>query len=257
MRAAAVVAVAILGALAQPRSPGFAADAPTRVYELRIYTAAPGKLDAINARFRDHTCKLFEKHGMTNVGYWTPAESSDARLVYMLAHDSREAADRSWKEFLGDPEWTKVVQQSEANGKIVAGIERRFLTATDYWPSVKAPASGGHVYELRTYTTERGRLDPLNARFRDHTIKLFEKHGMTNVGFWVPIKDQKGAGNTLIYLLAHRDMEAAKQSWAAFRQDPEWTKAKVASEAKAGGPLTVPDGVKSLYLTPTDYSPTK
>jgi hypothetical protein len=254
MRAAvAAVLVAALALLPAPIS----ADPPARVYELRIYTVVPGKLDALNSRFRDHTIKLFEKHGMTNVGYWTPAESGDARLVYLLAHDGREAADRSWKEFAADPEWKKVVQESEANGKILAGYERRFLTTTDYSPSVKAPASGDHVYELRTYTVEPGRLDALNARFRDHTMKLFEKHGMTNVGYWVPMKDQKGAGNMLIYLLAHRDMEAAKKSWAAFRQDPDWTKAKAASEAKAGGPLTVPDGVKSLYLKPTDYSATK
>ena len=257
MRAAAVFTVAVLGAVTFPDPPVPAADPPARVYELRIYTAVPGKLDAINARFRDHTCKLFEKHGMTNVGYWTPAESGDARLVYLLAHASREAADRSWKEFGADPEWKKVVQQTEANGKIVAKLDRLYLSATDYSPAVKPPTGGEHVYELRTYTAEPGRMDALNTRFRDHTTKLFETHGMTNVGYWTPMKDQKGAGNTLVYLLAHRDTEAAKKSWTAFRQDPDWMTAKAASEAKAGGPLTVPDGVKSVYLKPTDYSAMK
>src|SRR5262245_27991599 len=189
-----------------------AAGPDTYIYELRTYTAAPGKLDAVNARFRDHTCKLFEKHGMTNVGYWT-AEVPDGKLYYILAHASRAAAEQSWKAFGADPEWKKVVAETEANGKIVAGVERRYLTATDYSPAVKAP-SGGHVSQLPTYPAEPGRLDALNARFRDHTCKLFEKHGMVNVGYWTPMKDQKGADNTLVYLLAHVDMDAAKRSWA-------------------------------------------
>ncbi|HEX4588764.1 MAG TPA: NIPSNAP family protein [Gemmataceae bacterium] len=246
-----VIPFALLGALTQPRSP--AAEPGAKVYELRIYTAAPGRLDAVNARFRDHTCKLFEKHGMTNVGYWTAAEKDDGKLYYILEHASKAAADESWKAFGADPEWKAVVKQTEANGKIVAKVDRTFMTATYYSPPVKAPA-GSHVYELRTYTAEPGRLDALNARFRDHTTKLFDKHGITNVGYWMPMKGQKGADNTLIYLLAHKDMNAAKQSWDEFRNDPDWTTAKKASEDKAGGPLTVPGGVKSVYLKPTDYS---
>src|SRR5437667_10281485 len=91
----------------------------TRVYELRTYTAAPGKLDALNARFRDHTCKLFEKHGMTNVGYWVPVENADNKLYYIISHNSREAAERSWKAFGADEDWKKMVRESEAGGKLV------------------------------------------------------------------------------------------------------------------------------------------
>jgi NIPSNAP len=253
MKAAAVLAVAVLGMLTQPRSP--AAEPASKVYELRIYTAAPGKLDNVVARFRDHTCKLFEKHGMTNVGYWT-ATPDDGKLYYILAHVSRSAADQSWKAFIADPEWKDVVKQTEANGKIVAKVDKWYLTATDYSPPVKAPA-GEHVYELRTYTASPGKLDALNARFRDHTMKLFEKHGMTNVGYWNPIKGEKGADNTLVYLLADKDMDAAKKSWAAFRTDPDWVAARKESEEKAGGSLTVTDGVKSVYMKPTDFSAMK
>src|SRR5438270_6942827 len=80
---------------------------PPRVFELRAYTAAPGKMEALNARFRDHTCKLFEKHGMTNIGYWNPTDAKDAeqKLIYLLAFPSREAADASWKAFRADAEW--------------------------------------------------------------------------------------------------------------------------------------------------------
>src|SRR5205814_1714368 len=90
------------------------------------------------------------------------------------------------------------------------------------------------VYEIRTYYAAPGKLDALNVRFRDHTLKLFEKHGMTNVGYWVPLSDQKGAGDTLIYLLAHKSAEAAKASFDAFRKDPAWLAARKASEEQAG-----------------------
>jgi hypothetical protein len=246
---------ALLGAFALPHSP--AAGAGPKVYELRIYTPAPGKLDAVNARFRDHTCKLFEKHGMANVGYWTPVDTNDARLVYMLAHASKGAADQSWKAFAADSEWKKVVAATEANGRIVAKVDRLYIAPTDYSPALKAPAGDGHVYELRTYTAEPGRRDALNARFRDHTLSLFEKHSMTNFGYWLPLANQKDADNTLVYMLVHKDMDAAKKSWDEFRKDPDWVAAKKASEEKAGGSLTVQGGVKSLYLKPTDYSAMK
>src|SRR5438477_557031 len=100
------------------------------------------------------------------------------------------------------------------------------------------------VYELRTYTAAPGKLDALNARFREHTLKLFEKHGMTNIGYFTPLPGTKGADDTLIYFLAHRSAEAAKASFDAFRQDPDWAAARKASEQKAGGSLTVPNGVK-------------
>lgn len=107
-----------------------------KVYELRIYTSTPGKLDNLNARFRDHTTGLFEKHGMENIGYWTPTgeEEHDDTLVYLIAHDSREAADASWRAFGQDPEWRAVAEASNADGDILAGIERKFMVATDYSP---------------------------------------------------------------------------------------------------------------------------
>jgi hypothetical protein len=235
-----------------------AADNDTRLYELRIYTAAPGKLDDLNARFRDHTTKLFTKHGITNVGYWVPVDKADNRLIYLLAFPDKEAQQKSWKAFGADPEWRKVVKESEANGRLLAKPpESIFLKATDYSPAVKPSPSGDRLFELRTYTASPGNLDALNARFRDHTLKLFEKHGMTSVGYWVPINGQKGADHTLIYILAHKNAEAAKASWEAFRKDPAWIAAKEASEKKAGGPLTAKEGVKSVYMKPTDYSPIK
>ena len=108
------------------------------------------------------------------------------------------------------------------------------------------------VFEIRTYTTNEGKLDDLNARFRDHTMKIFEKHGMTNIGYWVPT-DEDRSKNTLIYIIAHDSREAAKESWAAFGKDPEWQKARAASEENG----KIVAKVESVFVTPTDYSPMK
>ena len=107
-----------------------------KVFEMRTYTAVEGKFDAVNARFRDHTLRLFEKHGMKNVGYWTPSEGPlvGTTLVYILEHRSRDEARKSWAAFGADPEWQKAKAESEANGRIVAKAESVFLTATDYSP---------------------------------------------------------------------------------------------------------------------------
>ncbi len=105
-----------------------------RVFELRTYYCLPGRLPALLARFRNHTVKLFEKHGMTNVGYWVPQDSpkSDNTLIYLLAHSSREAAAKSWDAFRQDQDWIKVRTASEADGKIVEKVESIYMDATDF-----------------------------------------------------------------------------------------------------------------------------
>ena len=107
-----------------------------RVFELRTYTAPDGKLPELQARFRNHTMRIFEKHGMKNVGYWVPqdAPAKDNTLIYIISHESREAAKKSWAAFGADPDWQKVAKESQINGKIVAGITSVYMDATDYSP---------------------------------------------------------------------------------------------------------------------------
>jgi hypothetical protein len=116
-------------------SPVQAAD--QRFFELRTYTANPGKLDALNARFRNHTNKLFVKHGMDLIGYWTPADGPESAntLVYILAYPSREAREASWKAFQADPDWKTARAESEKDGRLVEKVESKFLNPTDYSPT--------------------------------------------------------------------------------------------------------------------------
>jgi hypothetical protein len=108
-----------------------------RVYELRTYHIAPGKADAIHARFRDHTLKLFEKHGMKVEGFWKPLDpkAAEETLVYLLSFPSKDAADKAWKDFGGDPEWKQVKDESEKDGPLVMKVDSVFLTPTDYAPA--------------------------------------------------------------------------------------------------------------------------
>lgn len=229
-------------------------DPDPQFFELRTYHAALGKLDELNARFRDHTVKLFANHGITSVGYWIPTDNTNNLFIYLLGYPNREARDKSWKEFGADPEWQAAQKASEANGKLVTKVDSVYLHATDFSPSMWPSIPGEpRVFELRTYHATPGKLDNLLARFRDHTKALFTKHGMSQFGYWTPTETKDGTGETLIYILAHKDRVAADASWTAFRADPDWLKAKADSEAN--GPLTTK--VESVFMSPTDYSPTK
>lgn len=227
-----------------------------KIFELRTYYAHPGKLDALHARFRDHTVGLFEKHGMTNVGYWVPTANDEQILVYLLAYPNREAREASWKGFLADPEWKAAYAKSTDGGKLVRKVDKVFLHPTLYWTGLEIEtAEKDRLFELRRYTTNESKLPDLDARFRDHTIGLFEKHGMTNLIYFHLDPDQEKADQTLVYLLAHENAEKRDASFEAFRLDPKWQKAREASEKE--GRLLIKGGVESLLLAPVDYSPMK
>jgi hypothetical protein len=108
----------------------------TGVYELRVYHAAPGKLADLLKRFREHTVEIFNRHGMKSVAYWTPLDEPDKSntLIYILYHPSREAASANWKAFQDDPEWKRVHDQSEVNGKLVDKVDSTYMALTDFSP---------------------------------------------------------------------------------------------------------------------------
>jgi hypothetical protein len=124
-----------LGSAFRPSSTD-GAESKKRVFEIRTYTANEGKLADLHARFRNHTLKLFEKHGMTNIAYWSPEDAplAENTLIYVISHESREAAKANWDAFRQDPAWKKVQSESEAKGKLVAKVDSIFMEATDYSP---------------------------------------------------------------------------------------------------------------------------
>jgi hypothetical protein len=136
-----------------------------------------------------------------------------------------------------------------AVGACLFALTATWFAATNSVGDDAKPADAGWVYEMRTYTADDGKFEALHSRFRDHTMRLFEKHGMKNIGYWTPV-DQP---NTLVYIVAHKDRDTAKKSWAAFIADPEWQ--KVYAESHKNGKLVTK--VDSVFMTATDYSPIK
>ena len=219
------------------------------VFELRTYTTNEGKLPNLNARFRDHTVRIFEKHGMKSIGYWTPTDKENT-LIYVISHKSRDAAKASWKAFGADPEWKKVAAESQKDGRILAKRpEMVYMTPTDYSPAWQNGKSDqDDVFELRVYQAASGKLGKLDARFRDHTIGLFKKHGIASVAYWHPA-DEPQSKDHLIYIIKHDSRDAAKKSWQAFIADPAWKKA--ARESGVGRLAKPPE---AIYMKATDYS---
>jgi hypothetical protein len=229
----------------------FAQPKDTRYFELRIYYAASGKLDALISRFADNTTRIFEKHGMQNIGYWVPVDNKTNTIYYILAYPSKQARDESWKKFGSDPEWKKVATESEKNGKLVDSVKSVFMTAADILPYTvdKAPAGNDRTFELRTYYCYPGRFPNIVKRFHDHTTKLFEKHGIENIAYF---SADAGASKEpfLVYMIANKDLAEHKKEWDEFRTDPEWIKVKEDSE-KDG---KIVERVESVFLKPLPFS---
>lgn len=273
-----VAIVLVMGAI------GFAqAPSATKLYELRSYVSEPGRQSDVLKLISEGGIPAMAKHNLTLVAAWTNVDPKDERVFTMLSHKDKATCDASWAAFQNDAAWKETLQKSMVDGKRpVKSFERIFLTANDYSPALEVKEVGNRVFELRTYVATKGNLPALNARFKNHTLGLFSKHGMTNVLYCSCLDGEaltcaklveavspvgKGtaqvdetlpaAGNSLVYLISHASPEAAKVSFGKFGADEEWTKAYKASEAAAGGSLTVKDGVKSLFLKPTAFSPLK
>ena len=131
-----VFALLALATLSLGRTAMAADEKSNRLFEMRTYITNDGKMPELHKRFREHTNKLFEKHGMTLIGYWTPVEGEDAAntLVYILAYPDRESREKSWKAFQADPDWQAAYKASHVNGPLVKKVETKFLTPTDYSP---------------------------------------------------------------------------------------------------------------------------
>jgi hypothetical protein len=147
-----------------------------------------------------------------------------------------------------------LIQKSTLALMVVAAFAAGIGAHKIFRPVPVQAAAANRVFELRTYTTPPGKLEALKTRFRDHTIQIFDKHGMKSIGYWVP-QDAPDHENTLVYIISHESREAATKNWADFGQDPEWVKVK--AESEKDGRLTIQGGVKSVFLDPTDFSPIK
>lgn len=256
------------------------------VYELQCFTLREGTGAKYEQLVKTAGLDAVKKVDVKLLGAWKPTNAADERLILLFSHASKENATMAWDAVKADADWIQANSQfTQANGNVVTGFKRIYLDPLSFGNNLESllkKDSGSNTYELRTYVTSPGNLKNLYNRFSNHTVKLFEKHGMTNVIYWSVDKNDSvtdanlikalapaGAAmpdlnpptvaheNMLVYFLAHQSEEAGKASFNKFRVDPTWKSALEASEKNAGGSLTVPKGVFSLYLTPCEFSPLK
>ena len=240
----------LIGSIAYPV---FAQQTDSRYFEMRTYHCHEGKRPDLIKRFQDHTLKLFEKNGIENIAYFLPVDENDNTLTFILAYPNHESRDRLWNAFANDPEWKAVYKQSEANGPLLVKIDQTFMAlAPELSSGIAKLATEERIFELRTYSMHPGRVDAINARFRDHTRVLFERHGMTNVVYWYTVEPEN-AQPKLIYLLAHKSVADAKKSFDKFRDDPDWK--RVRDDSEVSGPIV--ERLESKYFKTLPFSPLK
>ena len=215
------------------------------LYEMRVYDAMPGKLPALNDRFANHTIGFFKDHGIGILGFWTAEIGTSNQLTYILSFDSMADREKKWAAFGADKRWQEVRAETESEGPFVSSLSNTFMRLTPY---SMEPDVSSNVQELRVYHAMPGKLPALHDRFADHTINLFKKHGIKNVGYWT---EDVGTSNKLVYMLGYSGLGDREKGWAAFGADPDWLKARAASEVD--GPL-VRRSISTI-LRRTAYSP--
>lgn len=233
-------------------------DGRLAAYEFRTFRISPSKIDTFHARLRDHQIPALERHGVQTRAVFVPAGENPDRLVYVLTTtETAEAMDAGWAGLAGDDAWREAVTVTERDGPLVVREEGERLVTTEWSPPLVPERVGTpRVFERRTYSCpDPAKHAALLRRFQHHTMSLFSRHGMQNIVYWLPATPP-ASEHRLVYLLGHESEAAARESFSAFRKDPDWLAAKAESEERAGGSLTNAEkGVVSEFLEATDYSP--
>jgi NIPSNAP len=215
------------------------------LYEWRTDEALPGKLPALHTHLAG-AAGLFKKHNLGVLGFWTEELGPGGQVTYMWIYADLEERQQKVAAFGTDSAWQQqVAEETEKEGAIVARTHNTLLQLTPYSP---APQIRTQVQEWRIYEAMAGRLPDFHTRFATHTLGLFAKHGIENIGYWTEVF---GTSNRLVYMLGYPSLGEREKSWAAFQADPDWQKARAASETK--GPLVAK--TYNRILRPTAYSP--
>ena len=220
-------------------------------FEMRTYTVHEGKMPDLIQRFQNHTRTLFPKHGIESVAYFLSETQPEQQLTFILGYPSAAERDIRWGNFANDPEWKAVAKASEANGPIVQKVDQVFMVWAKGLNSAKAPRPSG-VFQLRTYHLLPGRLDAIQARFRDHTQALFEKQGLSNYPYWITV-EKEGVQSKLVYFIGHQNKEEFNAAFGRFVADPEWIKVRDASEVSG----KIVEKIDSHFYTALPFSPMK
>ena len=216
------------------------------IYEWRTYEATPGKLPALQTHL-EVAAGLFKKHQLGVLGFWTEEIGTGGQVNYMWIYEDLAEREKKLAAFGSDSAWKRqVAEETEREGgPVVARTHNTMLQLTPYSPT---PRLTTKIQEWRIYEAIPGKLPDLHNRFANHTIRLFEKHRITNVGYWTEVF---GTSNRLVYMLGYPSLGERETSWQAFGADPEWQRVRAESE-KHG---TLVAKIRNIVLRPTAYAP--
>ena len=218
-------------------------------HELRIYTVASNKMDALIERFRDTVEPVRRRHGITTIGYWSaPGTTNGGTFVYLMAATNKEELRKQEQAFGADAQFKAGYAASNAkHGQTVDQIVTLPLAVDGATKFDFKSAKCARAFDLRLYSVPPGRLDAFRNRWRDFAVPIYERHGLHSVGWWVAEKKDADGNNQFICLLAAESLPAIQISIADFHQDAEWQRIEKATESH--GKLR--SGVTAYKLTPT------
>lgn len=226
--------------------------AANNYYDLRIYTVTSNKMDGVLERFRGTVDPVRRKHGITTVGYWSaPGTTNGGTFVYLMAAASKEELQKQEKAFGADPDFQKGYEASnQKHGKTVDTIVSVPLVVDPTAKFDLAASSKPRAFDLRIYSVLPGKLDAFRDRWRDHAVRIYERHGLHSIGWWVAAKKDAEGHDQFICLLAGESVESIQRSIVEFHKDPEWQ--RVEKQTEMDGKLR--SGVTAHRLVPTDFS---
>ena len=215
-------------------------------YELRTYFAAPGKMPAL-IRHMEVAAGIFPKHGLNALGYWIDEVGTSNQITYMWMYESEAARHKSLASFRADFDWrSHSAEEEKQHGMIVERTHSVLMQATPYSPQ---PKPFGKLLELRVYDVVPGKMQALNDRFANHTMGIFNQHGVHSIGYWTEVF---GTSNRLVYMLAYESLAAREKNWGGFLVDKNWQ--RIRAETELAGPIV--SKIHNRLLRPTAYSPT-
>lgn len=223
----------------------------SKYFEMRTYTAHEGKMPDLIKRFENHTLKLFKKNGIENVAYFISEENPEKTLTFILGYPDEASRDVLWNKFANDPVWVAARTASEANGPLVQKVDQTFMVWANNLNDHKKPKPSG-ILQMRTYYCLPGRIENIQTRFRDHTRDLFARQGLKNYPYWLTV-EKDGSQPKLVYILGHDSKEAYNEAFKRFVADPDWIKARDASEADG----KIVEKIDAVFYKALPFSPMK
>jgi hypothetical protein len=230
-----------------------AAEAPA-YYELRTYDVTTNKLDAVLERFRDTVEPVRRKHGINTLGYWTASTTNGEKFVYLIEAASKEQLQEREKEFGADPQFQKgYAASNQKHGKTVDKITVIPLSPAAGARYDFAARSAPRVFELRIYAVLPGKSDAFQTRWREFAVRIYQRHGLRTLGWWISEPKDAVGNDRFVCLLAGDSEKDIQKSIDEFHKDAEWQ--RIEKETERGGKLR--GGVEAFKMTATDFSPLK